>query len=286
MSNKKKKNANLTTKLSIPGITIGTFWYYIRNIIYILAINVIVAGIYLHFKAPALVFLNTFLNTTRGMNIAYSLFIVGIFTVYKIIFYGNSVYFMKTKTHTNVFELFTLSLKRFFPVIITIICYVIAVLLFSVLLLLPGIYVAFAFFCSIFITAVGDVGKTGRGETTNLFAPKGVDALTASKELMQDKLLRTMVATIISITILYFLGGLIYNNLVANNPDFDDYFKLLIRFMTTDIFIIYGALLFADCEAVDAKNEEIRLDKEMEEKAKIYSELSQNQAIIRNSGKR
>ncbi|MDD2839520.1 MAG: hypothetical protein PHY80_00120 [Rickettsiales bacterium] len=275
---KHKKKTTVDTKLGIFKNIKDTFKYYLKNIFYIIAFNLIVLVI------TEIFFVNTYTLTISRLfsvstfNIVYYGLPIFILYVFKSIFFSDILYSQKYNTISSLMEAFGMSFKRFLPVCGTTIFFLVVISFFGLFLILPGILFLFYYFFSIYLCGLGDVNNKENSEVVLL---NGINALSRSYNLVKGNLFRFMFLTLIIGSLTYFAERSLISYIFKLNIGLNDVTKNIISFSVYDIIIIYTISVFLNLEKIEADVKEEEDEAEAEERALMMQNALENKNKLR-----
>ena len=277
MVKKVKRKISVDIRLFLIRNVFKTLKYYFKSIWYILFTNVVLISIfYKLIKLPYSLFLSRHIKSYTLYNIlCYGIFIVFLYVI-KIILYGNAVYMIKRGSGNDIKELFSNVVKRFMPTLGTFMLYLCAVLLFSLLLILPGVLFFFYYFFAVFLCAIGDLNNK---KESNPEIMSGVKALSRSYVLVKGNLIRFAILSCVMIFITYFMYVFAINSIKILDFRLNSLMLNIILNSVYDMLVIYGIVMFIKLEGIENDVMEEEINASMEEQALL------NTAAVNNFGK-
>lgn len=258
---KLKKKIKTDTSLKVFKNIKETLKYYLKNILYILGLNILIFSIFETFFAKNYyILISKFFDLyTMEFSIAYNGFLLFIFFIFKSIFFSNIIYNQKNNTTNSILETFGISFKRFLPVFGTTIFFLITVSFFGLFLILPGILFFFYYFFSIYLSAVGDINNKVNNVTLML---SGIKAFGRSYNLVKGNLIRFIFMTLIIATVIYFFEKETMSYIADLHIELNSITRNIIINSIYDLAIIFTVLIFLNLEKIES---EVHAEEEEEE---------------------
>jgi hypothetical protein len=259
--------------------------YYFKNFFYIIAMNSIAVFLFWRFWRPSFhAFVARFAKPGLFYDIFYYAIVLIPVSVVKIILYGNTVYVMKLNGKNDLKNLILLLVKRFFPVLATVLLYLIVVFVLTCFGGIPGIMFFFYYHFSSYLTAVGDINyknikqemKTAKIEEIRIL--QAGQALGRSFDLVKSNLIRLIFLTAIFVLVMSLSQiGLVWAiKYVIRNFNYIPSTAIFttLKFCLYDIIYLYSAFLFVRFEdmekdVLEEEKEKLENEKRLLDKASV-----------------
>jgi len=270
-TNKRRIKIKTDIRIKIFRNIIKTFKYFFKNIFYIVFLNTFFISMYAYIFEPK--YFKFLSDNIQDPSVIYIFrFILPLLFLYiiKIIFYGNTIYVMKSGGVNDLKDLLSLVFRRFLPVLGTLIIFMSSVFLFLLLLIIPGIMYFFYYYFAIFLTAVGDINDKQKNELKTI---SGLKTLGRSYKLLKNNLMRFSFLTITMVIIAVAIEKFAIAILINLGFGIDNTFAWILKFCIFDIIIIYSALMFMKFEGIENDVLEERFKGNQEEEVMLRSAM-------------
>ena len=275
---KKKKIIKVDTSIKVLRNFGKSFKYYFKNIIYIVALNLLLSFLITKFLMlpMKMFFSNIFQNIALSKTLYFSILFMVIYPI-KVTLYGNTIYTMKSHGINDIKELLSDIIKRFLPTLGTLILYTISIAFFLCLFVLPGLIFFFYYYFAVYFCAVGDIVNKENNKIKQL---NGASALGRSYTLVKGNLIRFITLTSLSVILAILVRKIIFNLLGSVDLFPNITANYFITLSIYDFVLISNALLFIKFQGIENDIIEDETNRNFEEQVKMnYSALSHQSSI-------
>lgn len=272
---KKEKKITINTKLKFFSILKDTFRYYFKNIFYIFIINIVFFVIFNSFIGNHY---TAFIGKTfkTGFYIFYYSFIFLLLYPFKIGFFNNIIYNQRSGSTGGFFESLSFGCKRFFPIMLSIILFLLTSAILSLVVI--GVFLFFYYFFSIYLHGFGDPNDRD-GATLRIL--KISRSFSRSFNLVKGNLFRFIFFTFIISFSVYYFTNFFLNYIKLNKIYVDKATLQTIIFSFYDFILIYTIVVFFGLAKIESDIKDEKDEAEAEERALMMQQALENKALAR-----
>lgn len=270
---KREKKITINTKLKFFSILKDTFRYYFKNIFYIFIINIVFFVIFNSFIGNHY---TAFIGKTfkTGFYIFYYSFIFLLLYPFKIGFFNNIIYNQRSGSTGGFFESLSFGCKRFFPIMLSIILFLLTSAILSLVVI--GVFLFFYYFFSIYLHGFGDPNDRD-GATLRIL--KISRSFSRSFALVKGNLFRFAIFTAIFCFTMYYLNQGLLNYINPKQMQINHATLQVITFSICDFVLIYTIIVFLSLAKIESDIKDKKDEAEAEERALMMQQALENKTL-------
>lgn len=276
MAKKKQKKLTSNTKLRFFSILKDTLKYYFKNIFYIFLLNIVFFALFESLIRPYYYSFigNIFKLHSLNFNIAYYFGVCLLLYSFKMGFFNNVIYNQKSGSTGGFVESLGLGCKRFFPIMLSIILFLITSAILSLVVI--GVFLFFYYFFSIYLHGFGDPNDRD-GATLRIL--KISTSFSRSFALVKGNLLRFMIFTGILCFAMHYLNETLLNYIDPKQIQLDHTTLEVITFSICDFILIYTIIVFLSLAKIESDIKDEKDEVEAEERALMMQQALENKSL-------
>lgn len=273
---KREKKITINTKLKFFSILKDTLKYYFKNIFYIFILNIVFFALFESLIRPYYyTFIgNIFKVRSLNFNVAYYFGVCLLLYSFKIGFFNNVIYNQKSGSTGGFMESLSLGCKRFFPIMLSIILFLLTSAILSFVIV--GIFLFFYYFFSIYLHGFGDPNDKD-GATLRIL--KISRSFSRSFALVKGNLFRFAIFTVIFCFTMYYLNQGLLNYINPKQMQINHATLQVITFSICDFMLIYTIIVFLNLAKIESDIKDKKDEAEAEERALMMQQALENKSL-------